>query len=182
MIEGLRLREPSGVAPAAYRASSRGVVAFAVVLGIQLTALAMIALGPLATPLPTAELTEIGRRNVRPQLDLPVFYAGCVATLLLVVAGAQLWSLRLRRLQAGLSATRARTGVFVHWILAAASLWAFVAVSDALAGAVGDDGRMPAAALLQLASVPAAALGLWLCFVLGRWRGAPSRPAPDRPS
>jgi hypothetical protein len=175
-ISALRLDPGFDAAPASRDLATRAAVALAVSLGLQLTVLAILTVGPLAEPFAAADLTSMGRKNMRPEHDMPAFYVGCFATVALAWVVVRAFGARLRGLAGPAAERAARRGAGVHAVLAAASLAAFAALATRAASSIGTDPRLAPATLAGLALPGAAALvALTVDHALARRRAR--RPA-----
>ena len=167
---GLSDAAASPLSPGSHARATNAALVFAASLGVQLTVWVVLAVGPLAEPFEASELTLMGRKSMRPEHDLPAFYAGCFATVMLAWVSVRLLEARLAGWSGAAAAENAaRRGVWVHAGLAVASLVGFAALAMEVGRAVGAEGRLASAALLALALPGAAAvLLLGIDHVLAR--------------
>ena len=166
---GLSDAAASPLSPGSHARATNAALVFAASLGVQLTVWVVLAVGPLAEPFEASELTLMGRKSMRPEHDLPAFYAGCFATVMLAWVWVRLLEARLAGRAGAAAESAARRGVWVHAGLAVASLVGFAALAMEVGRAVGAEGRLTSAALLALALPGAAAvLLLGIDHVLAR--------------
>jgi len=155
----LRASEPPGVPHELYWASVLAVLGWAVSLGLQATVLSMIVFGPRAPAVAPELLTAMGRANVRPEWELPVFAVGCLVIMAACFLAVRVWSALLAEHPS--AAREAVRGAALHAGLAVASGFAFVVLSAAVRFDFGSDGRLPGAAVGRLAAPGLAALLAW---------------------
>ena len=175
-LRPLRLDRDSLVSRQGRAWGTGSALAFAVSLGLQLTVLAMLALGPLAEPFAASTLTAMGQKNMRPENDLLGFYAGCVTTVALSWAAVRLFETRLAGLTALRAERAARRASRVQGVLAAASLGLFSSWAQAAGASVTADGRLSGSTLARLALPGILALALLLADHVVARRGLGSAP------
>lgn len=152
MIPSLSI--PDSVSAHRYWASCRAVLLLVTSLGVQSTALGMIAIGPLAeSPYDPRTLTRVGRSMLTVEFDPEVYAVGCLATVLLSCGGIWAWNRILRRADSDQRETIAGQGLRAMLAIAAASSLGFGAVL-AWVGPGFADTRIVAASDLQLLAIP----------------------------
>jgi len=92
------LTPPGGVETTAYWLGLTGALSLGLAVGIQLLLNVLMLLGPVQiTPAMAAKWTAHGQVLIRPEREMPIFVAGSVIILGLMLAFAALWIRRLRR-------------------------------------------------------------------------------------
>lgn len=153
------LVEPPGIGRRAYDASCRSLLVLMTAVGLQLIALLMMAIGPLATlGADPATLTDAGRFFLSAEYDKEAYAIGCIATVLLGAGGVTAWNRRLHRIAPARRARVARRAVRAAGAAASLSTVAFAVVLHVASSHVSASGEVPTPDLLRLAAVPALTL------------------------
>ncbi len=133
LLQKLTMTPLKGVDPGRYSLCVLGPMSLAVSLGVQVTATALLMLGPIRSDAITKQLTEYGRGMARPENDLLIFLLGCCLTVALVLIMVWYWraklaTLKVPHLTEAMTASGLLQGVlaaisFVAWSLLASACW-----------------------------------------------------------
>jgi hypothetical protein len=176
MIEGLRLRVPDSLAPPLYWSSCRAVLIFTTCIGLQVTVVLMIGIGPLAElATDPTELTAAGRFFLSAEYDTQAYAAGCVSTLLFACAGLWAWNRHLIRAERECVESVARWGARFQLGLAVASFAVFWAVLSSIGPGLADARRVAVGELLLLAAPAFLALAVVASAYGLQWRAKKRR-------
>lgn len=153
MIDRFRLPIPDFLETSLYWSSCRAALALTTSLGLQVTLVLVIGIGPLAeTSYDPAALTEVGRFMLTVEYDTQAYAAGCLVTVFFACAGVWAWNRMLFRAGPDLAQATARRGAYFMLGLAGSSFAAFWAVIVWIGPGLADPRRVAALYLLLLAA------------------------------
>jgi hypothetical protein len=154
VIDRLALTIPDTLPSSLYWSSCRAVLVLTTSLGLQVTAILMIGIGPLAElPYDPAELTNAGRFFLSAEYDTQAYAAGCALTILLAWAGLSVWNRLLLAAREERAESLARSGMRLLVGMAVGSLGGFALLLAWVGPGLADD-RQVEGAVLVLLSVP----------------------------
>ena len=121
---GKTLSPLSGVLPRHYHLCLLGPMSLGLAAGIQATMTALMVLGPSDDKGYAAQLTEYGRRIVRPEHDLLIFVSGALLTMSAVLLTVWYWRAKLACLETAMVAEAMTSSALLQGVLALTSLLA----------------------------------------------------------